>query len=37
MLTHFWHDADPEAAAQIARARLDCAVLVAHDGDVVEF
>lgn len=37
MLTHFWHDADREVAADTARARLDCAVLVAHDGVVVEF
>lgn len=37
MLTHFWYDADPEVAARIARGQLECAVLVAHDGAVVEF
>lgn len=37
MLTHFWYDADRDVAAQTARAHLDCAVLVAHDGAVIEF
>jgi len=37
MLTHFWYDADREDAARTARAHLDCPVLVAEDGAVVEF
>ena len=37
MLTHFWYDADRAAAARTAQAQLECAVLVADDGVVVEF
>lgn len=37
MLTHFWHDADREAAAREARRWLEAEVLVATDGEVVEF
>ncbi|MYE05671.1 MAG: MBL fold metallo-hydrolase [Chloroflexi bacterium] len=37
MLTHFWHDADRELAARAARQVLDCAVMVAQDGLVLEF
>ncbi len=37
MLTHFWHDADRDAAAREAQRCLQCDVLVATDGAVVEF
>ena len=37
MLTHFWHDGDRDAAAATARNCSDREVLVAHDGDVLEF
>lgn len=37
MLTHFWYDADREAAAEEARRWLETEVLVATDGAVVEF
>ena len=37
MLTHFWHDADRQVAAETARRLLSCKVLVAEDGAVVEF
>ena len=36
MLTHFWHDADRELAAQAARQLLSCSVLVAYDGAVLD-
>lgn len=36
MLTHFWHDADRQAAARTARSLLECDVLLAEDGAVFE-
>ncbi len=36
MLTHFWYDADRDAAAETARRCLETEVLVATDGAVVE-
>ena len=36
MLTHFWHDADRELAAQAAKQLLSCSVLVAYDGAVLD-
>lgn len=36
MLTHFWYDADRDAAAREAGERLNADVLIASDGAVVE-
>ncbi len=37
MLTHFWHDADRQAAVEEARSWLETDVLLAEDGAVLEF
>ena len=36
MLTHFWHDADRDLAARAARQILNCSVIVARDGAVLD-